>query len=105
MGVNGYIGQLTLKYNYDINIMEQIKEQANFDDDAAYVSKLGIYSAPGNIFFINGEKYEIGKTGMYEARDVEIRSLSIPPQTALTDSEMVRLDFFTFVDFIYESTK
>ncbi|MCC8068710.1 MAG: hypothetical protein LIO71_02965 [Ruminococcus sp.] len=62
--------------------------KSNYDSDMKYIKKCGIQSEVGNFVNINGQKFEIGKTGILELNDVKITSLYFSqdePASSLVD--------------------
>lgn len=71
---NGFQGQLVGPFEAGDGLFKYIQEQASVDFD--FVSHLGIQTKVGSSVFINGEEFEIGKTGIYEIWDARITSIS-----------------------------
>lgn len=96
MGLNGYQGQICAAdqnnrcFAANQEIFTLIQDLAHVEVD--YLERVGIQAPPGTMILINNStasKIEIGKTGLYEADDVEITSLKF-----LEDSpESVIIDF------------
>lgn len=73
MNVNGYTSQLIGPFEENEELFEKINDNAI--EEVAYVNHLGIQTDVSNYVYINGEKYEIGKTGIYEIGNAKVTSL------------------------------
>ena len=73
MAVNRHMGQLTGPFAAGEELYTKIKENANIP--ISRVEHLGIQAEVGSIVYINGEPYEIGKTGIYEITNAEVTSI------------------------------
>ena len=73
MGTNGYVGQIIGPFSANQELFDVIKKDAN--KEIKYVFKIGIQTDIRNSVFLNGVEFEIGKTGIFEARDVAITSI------------------------------
>ena len=79
MGVNGYTSQLVGPFTANEELFDKIVATAI--QPVLYVSHLGIQTDIRNYIYINGKKYEIGKTGIYEIGNAEITSLYFAQDT------------------------
>ena len=79
MGFNGYTGQLEGPFTANEELFDKI--QAAAVKPVAYVSHLGVQTDIRNYIYINGEKYEVGKTGIYEVGNTEIKSIYFSQNT------------------------
>lgn len=73
MSVNGCTGQLVGPFLANEELYDLIVNGAAQPVD--YVSHLGIQTDIGNYVYINDKEYEIGKTGIYEIGNTEIKSI------------------------------
>ena len=73
MNINGYTSQLIGPFEENEELFEKINDNAI--EEVAYVNHLGIQTDVSNYIYINGEKYEIGKTGIYEIGNAKVTSL------------------------------
>ena len=73
MNINGYTSQLIGPFEENEELFEKINDNAI--EEVAYVNHLGIQTDVSNYVYINGEKYEIGKTGIYEIGNAKVTSL------------------------------
>ena len=73
MGVNGCVGQLIGPFLANEELYDLIVDGAAQPVD--YVSHLGIQTDVRNYVYINDKEYEIGKTGIYEIGNTEIKSI------------------------------
>ena len=73
MGVNGCTGQLIGPFLANEELYDLIVDGAAQPVD--YVSHLGIQTDVRKYVYINDKEYEIGKTGIYEIGNTEIKSI------------------------------
>lgn len=73
MNINGYTSQLIGPFEENEELFEKINDNAI--EKVAYINHLGIQTDVSNYVYINGEKYEIGKTGIYEIGNAKVTSL------------------------------
>lgn len=93
MGNNGHIGQLIGPFKANDELYTKIKENAKID--ILYVKHLGIQTEVSTIVYINNKPYEVGKTGIYEIGNTEIKSIYFSKDT----------DVYTIIDYIIEFDK
>lgn len=68
-------GLVNVKLEKLVNVIDNLK--ALFQDSSLkYITKMGLQSAPGFLFSINGEEMRVGKSGVYEIDNISINSLS-----------------------------
>lgn len=79
MGINGYTGQLIGPFKANEELYDKIIAAAA--QPINYVSHIGIQTDIKNYVYINGEEYEIGKTGIYEIGNTEINSIYFAQDT------------------------
>lgn len=79
MRSNGYQGQLYARdidnkhgFRAGMNLYNQIFDEN--DSKNLYISRIGISAPPKTKIIIDGVEIEIGKTGIYEVEDVEIKN-------------------------------
>ena len=65
------------------------KVLANSNEDAGYISHLGIQTDKDRIVYINDEAVQIGRTGIYELVNCAVTSLSFAEDT----------DRYTIIDY------
>jgi hypothetical protein len=70
--VNDKFVQLHGPFGKDEELVDKIKE--NFSDFQS-IKKIGIQSEPTNICYLNGQIFEIGKTGILEIDEANITSV------------------------------
>lgn len=103
--INGYQGQITyqdfseeLKNNPSYNILSLIAQSSIISDaNKCHISRIGIQAIPGDQFKLTNYSpgsssatpniIKIGKTGFYEANDVEITEICYTPKNKDTNSE------------------
>jgi len=73
MSINGCTGQLVGPFLANEELYDLIVNGAAQPVD--YVSHLGIQTDIRNYVYINDKEYEIGKTGIYEIGNTEIKSI------------------------------
>ena len=71
--MNDKFVHLTGPFTAYTDLVSYIK--SNYNSDMKYIKKIGIQSEVGNIVYINGLKFEIGKTGILEFNEVQITTL------------------------------
>lgn len=70
---NGRTGQLVGPFFAGEELFTKIQDDAIEEVD--YVDHLGIQTKVKNFVYINGEEYEIGKTGIYEIVNAKVTSI------------------------------
>lgn len=69
-------------------------------DGVSSIKKIGLQGPPGLLFSMNGEEIHIGKTGIYEAEDVNINNLSFVIRNSSPVPYNDGKDFF-IMDYMY----
>lgn len=93
MSINGCTGQLVGPFLANEELYDLIVNGAAQPVD--YVSHLGIQTDIRNYVYINDKEYEIGKTGIYEIGNTEIKSIFFAQD----------VDENTIIDFKIETKK
>lgn len=89
MPLNEKLIQINGPFSAGENVFSILKNK--YDDiNFTYIQRIGISSKTGHTVVINGQDFEIGKTGMLEFNDVGITSLYFRQEE----------DFFTIIDCI-----
>ena len=89
MPTNGYTGQLQGPFAANEDLYAKMKEQMCLT--LVNVFKIGIFSKVGHFVNINGQSFELGKTGILEVRDTDITSLYFEQDETLD----------SFIDYMY----
>lgn len=76
---NMFMGQLCGPFFANEELYNLIEEQAA--TDILYIMHLGISTKKDTMVYINGELYQIGKTGMYEVGNTKITSIYFQEDT------------------------
>ncbi len=79
MNNNGCTGQLLGPFKANEELYNKIIADAAYP--VLYINHLGIQTDIRNFVYINGNKYEIGKTGIYEVGNTEITSIYFESDT------------------------
>lgn len=92
---NFYQGQL--QYSSQIFSPQQelfsiICSDSQFAQNNCYLRRIGIMGHPGDIVTLGGEKITIGKTGIYEIDNIEIKSLKFKINENVLDT-MAIIDY------------
>lgn len=83
--INDKFVQLTGPFEIRQDLIPIIRKQCS---DFHFVTRLGISAVDGDMVSINGEVFEIGKTGMFEVKNINISSiyfLKDMPETTIVD--------------------
>lgn len=90
MGTNGYFGQIKGPFESNQELFQMIKKDAN--RTVNYVGRLGIQATENDRVFLNNVEFIVGKTGILEARSLEIKSIKFAHDVG----EKVIIDYLVF---------
>lgn len=93
-----------VKFQVLKNVLTELKVSKGYDD-LNIVKKLGIQSAPGFLFTLDGEEIRVGRSGIYELNheDIQVQYIGFVIKKSLFTqggNEIEREDFF-IMDFKY----
>lgn len=107
--INGYQGQITYQDFKEIlnqegyNILSLIAQSSIIPINNCYISRIGIQAIPGDQFTLKNHSpgssnvtpniIKIGKTGFYEANDVEISQIKYYPKDNNRSGHDVIIDY------------
>ena len=92
MANNIAMGQFTGPFKAKEDLYPRILEETKSDEQLLYVKHLGIQNSVSSYVYINGDRREIGRTGIYELTNTEIKSIYFEEDT----------DYDAIVDYIIE---
>ena len=89
-----YIGQIAGLYSPGDNLMSEINSETH------YISKIGIQLPKDDYIIINGEYFQMGKTGKLEFENVHIKELSF-----VNFDSNKKIQRYVIIDYVYEEDK
>ena len=98
-----YIGQFSGKVMVGKEVMDLIFNNARADRDVVNLVKIGIQADPLQEVIINGQVFQIGKTGILQFNDVNITSIIFNkhPYKNLIDNTQHNYYTYAIIDYLY----